>query len=29
VDLVNRRGSRRIVRVDPIVGAPMVEIPER
>ena len=25
VELVNRRGARRIVRVDPIVGAPRVE----
>jgi type II secretory pathway pseudopilin PulG len=29
VQLVNRRGSRRIVRVDPITGVPRVETPER
>lgn len=28
VQLVNRRGSRRIVRVDPITGVPLVEILE-
>lgn len=28
VQLVNRRGSRRIVRVDPITGVPRVETPE-
>lgn len=29
VELVNRRGVRRIVRVDPVVGAPAVENPAR
>lgn len=29
IELVNRRGARRIVSVDPIVGAPRVEVPER
>jgi len=29
IELVNRRGTRRIVRVDPVVGAPAVETPER
>ncbi len=28
VQLANRRGMRRIVRVDPITGVPQVEIPE-
>jgi prepilin-type N-terminal cleavage/methylation domain-containing protein len=27
VELVNRRGARRLVRVDPITGVPVVEIP--
>jgi len=28
IELVNRRGVRRIIRVDPIVGAPAVEVPQ-
>lgn len=29
IELANRRGVRRIVRVDPIVGAPAIEVPGR
>jgi hypothetical protein len=28
VELANKRGTRRIVRVDPMTGVPQIEIPE-